>query len=215
MDIKTRLENDNVLFGKYDAETRGKRIHYLNSIGIYTIEDFINCKESDFSKYSSRELYWAMSHIFRHEYLGEDIIYDALLENKYHSNRDGVRLCYSDMAKMGIMDTHCKRDAVREIWYALDKHNYRENNIFDIEWVIKNVNPAYFNGVISFYYLDYIEKQKKDKQPSSILDSSSELNNLKIQLQTLISINKLLQEQIDELQEQVTKLEGGQSVHGK
>ena len=41
MDIKTRLEDDKVL--GVSLETKS----FLNSKGVYTIEDFLNIKESD------------------------------------------------------------------------------------------------------------------------------------------------------------------------
>ncbi|MBR5370016.1 MAG: hypothetical protein IK137_01795 [Bacilli bacterium] len=213
MDVKTRLEDDTVLFDKLSAESRTAKVRILNSIGIYTIEDYINFKESDFPKYSKRESYWAMAHIFRHEYLKEDLIYDVLLEKEYYSDYTGCKLCYSDMLKMGIMNSGYKLYAVRDIMDFLAKNNKEASDKFSIEWLINSMNSRYFNRGIFHYYLEYIEKKKKDKQP--ILDGSVELSTLKIQLQTLVSLDESLQAQINELQEKINRLEGGQSVHGK
>ena len=214
MDIKTRIEDDTVLFDKFSAESRAAKVHSLNSIGIYTIEDFVNLKEIDFPKVS-REFYWGMAHILRHEYLGEDIVYDALLEREYYSDYDGCKCCYSDMVKMGIVVKGGRTYTVNYMLSALEKHNKQDTDKFNIKWFIKNVHLLYYHPIILQYYLDFIEKNKKDNQPAPVLDSSLELNKLKIQLETLVSINNSLQKQIDEIQEKINKLEGGQSVHGK
>ena len=214
MDIKTRIEDDTILFDKFSAESRAAKVHSLNSIGIYTIEDFINLKEIDFPKLS-RELYWGMSHIFKYEYLGEDIIYDSLLEKEYFSDYAGCKLCYTDMVRMGIMKKGYRMYAVDGILSALEEHSKKKDDKFNIEWLIKNVHSRYYNNTILQYYLEFIEKNKKANQQAQVLDSSLELNKLKIQLETLVSIDKSLQKQIDEIQEKINKLEGGQSVHGK
>jgi len=215
MDIKTKIEDDTVLFDKFTDKSRTSKRRALNSIGIYTIEDFINFKESDFPKYSKRELYWAMSHIFKYEYLGEDIIYDALLEKEYFSDYAGCKSCYTDMVRMGIMTKGYTMYAVNGILSALEEHSKKKDDKFNIEWLIKNVHSRYYNNAILQYYLEFIEKNKKANQQAHVLDNSLELNKLKIQLETLISINNSLQKQIDELQEKINKLEGGQRVHGK
>lgn len=109
MDIKTRLEDDKVL--GVSLETKS----FLNSKDIYTIEDFLNIKESDIPVTRSN-YYLAMQHIFRHAYLDQELVYDVLLEKEYEINKKGLDEFSEDYLKLGLVDKlRGKRNIARDM----------------------------------------------------------------------------------------------------
>ena len=109
MDIKTRLEDDKVL--GVSLETKS----FLNSKDIYTIEDFLNIKESDIPVTRSN-YYLAMQHIFRHAYLDQELVYDVLLEKEYEINKKGLDEFSEDYLKLGLADKlRGKRNIARDM----------------------------------------------------------------------------------------------------
>ena len=117
MDIKTRLEDDKVL--GISLETK----KFLNSKGIYTIEDFLNVNESDMPVTRSN-YYLAMQHIFRHAYLDQELVYDVLLEKEYETNKKGLDEFSEDYLKLGLADKlYSKRNIARnmEEWIQNNK----------------------------------------------------------------------------------------------
>ncbi len=109
MDIKTRLEDDKVL--GISLETK----KFLNSKGIYTIEDFLNVNESDIPV-TRNNYYLAMQHIFRHAYLNQELIYDVLLEKEYKINKKGLDEFADDYLKLGLADKlRGKRNIARDM----------------------------------------------------------------------------------------------------
>lgn len=109
MDIKTRLEDDKVL--GVSLETKS----FLNSKDVYTIEDFLNIKESDIPVTRSN-YYLAMQHIFRHAYLDQELVYDVLLEKEYEINKKGLDEFSEDYLKLGLADKlRGKRNIARDM----------------------------------------------------------------------------------------------------
>lgn len=109
MDIKTRLEDDKVL--GVSLETKS----FLNPKGVYTIEDFLNIKESDIPVTRSN-YYLAMQHIFRHAYLDQELVYDVLLEKEYEINKKGLDEFSEDYLKLGLADKlRGKRNIARDM----------------------------------------------------------------------------------------------------
>lgn len=109
MDIKTRLEDDKVL--GVSLETKS----FLKSKGVYTIEDFLNIKESDIPVTRSN-YYLAMQHIFRHAYLDQELVYDVLLEKEYEINKKGLDEFSEDYLKLGLADKlRGKRNIARDM----------------------------------------------------------------------------------------------------
>lgn len=109
MDIKTRLEDDKVL--GVSLETKS----FLNSKCVYTIEDFLNIKESDIPVTRSN-YYLAMQHIFRHAYLDQELVYDVLLEKEYEINKKGLDEFSEDYLKLGLADKlRGKRNIARDM----------------------------------------------------------------------------------------------------
>lgn len=109
MDIKTRLEDDKVL--GVSLETKS----FLNSKDIYTIEDFLNIKESDIPVTRSN-YYLAMQHIFRHAYLDQELVYEVLLEKEYEINKKGLDEFSEDYLKLGLADKlRGKRNIARDM----------------------------------------------------------------------------------------------------
>lgn len=97
MDIKTRLEDDKVL--GVSLETK----KFLNSKGIYTIEEFLNIEESNLPVTRSN-FYLAMQHIYKHAYLNQELIYDVLLDKEYGFDKKGIKEFSKDWIKLGILD---------------------------------------------------------------------------------------------------------------
>lgn len=116
MDIKIRLEDDKVL----GISTETKK--FLNSKGIYTIEDFLNVEESNLPVTRSN-YYLAMQHIFRHAYLGQELVYDVLLEKEYGINKNEIEEFAKDYIKLGLVDKSC---SVKNI--ARDMDEWIQNN---------------------------------------------------------------------------------------
>lgn len=117
MNIKTKLEDDKVL--GISLETK----KFLNSKGIYTIEDFLNVNESDMPVTRSN-YYLAMQHIFRHAYLDQELVYDVLLEKEYEINKKGLDEFSEDYLKLGLADKlRSKRNIARnmEEWIQNNK----------------------------------------------------------------------------------------------
>ena len=109
MDIKTRLKYYKVL--GFSLETKS----FLNSKDIYTIEDFLNIKESDIPVTRSN-YYLAMQHIFRHAYLDQELVYDVLLEKEYEINKKGLDEFSEDYLKLGLADKlRGKRNIARDM----------------------------------------------------------------------------------------------------
>ena len=109
MDIKIRLEDDKVL----GISTETKK--FLNSKGIYTIEDFLNVEESNLPITRSN-YYLAMQHIFKHAYLNQEFIYDVLLEKEYELNKKGIEEFAKDYIKLGLVDKSCSvKNIVRDM----------------------------------------------------------------------------------------------------
>ena len=122
MDIKTRLEDDKVL--GVSLETKS----FLNSKGVYTIEDFLNIKESDIPVTRSN-YYLAMQHIFRHAYLDQELVYDVLLEKEYEINKKGLDEFSEDYLKLGLADKlRGKRNIARDMeeWIQ-NKSKYKQS----------------------------------------------------------------------------------------
>lgn len=125
MDIKTRLEDDKVL--GVSLETKS----FLNSKDIYTIEDFLNIKESDIPVTRSN-YYLAMQHIFRHAYLDQELVYDVLLEKEYEINKKGLDEFSEDYLKLGLADKlRGKRNIARDMeeWIQNNKEFLTSNKI--------------------------------------------------------------------------------------
>lgn len=109
MDIKTKLEDDKVLGVSLETNS------FLNSKGIYTIEDFLNIKESDIPVTRSN-YYLAMQHIFRHAYLDQELVYDVLLEKEYEINKKGLDEFSENYLKLGLADKlRGKRNIARDM----------------------------------------------------------------------------------------------------
>ncbi len=109
MNIKTRLEDDKVL--GISLETK----KFLNSKGVYTIEEFLNIEERNLPVTRSN-YYLAMQHIFRHAYLGQELVYDILLEKEYEINKKGCDEFSEDYLKLGLADKlHGKRNIARDM----------------------------------------------------------------------------------------------------
>lgn len=223
MDIKTRLEDDKVLFA--DFQSNGSRTNVLialNKVGIYTVEDLINADASILPS-ASRKTYIAMAHVFKNVYLNQDLVYDVLFQkeyavedlNYYHRNE-----LVNDLLRLGLVkgtSETIKRHLRRLL------HDYTDNTI-TIEYLLKEKGINAVGPNLRRYYISYIDAKKQLEQSSQQQDTSgisinandsSTLNSLKIQLQTLISMKQGLEQQIDTLQAQIATLEGGQISHGK
>lgn len=223
MDIKTRLEDDKVLFADFNSMTsRTNVLASLNKIGIYTIEDLINAEASMFPA-SSRKSYVAMAHVFRNAYLNQDLVYDVLFQKEYEIeklyNRGESELC-NDILRLGL-EKGTTYSITRKLFNVLRDYD-KPTVTIDFLMREKGLNAAGPN--LRRYYLSYIDKKKELEQSnenqlnSDIFTNEnnfSTLTSLKIQLQTLISMKQGLEQQIGTLQSQIATLEGGSINHGR
>ena len=219
MDIKTRLEDDKVLFADFNNMTsRTNVLASLNKIGIYTVEDLINAEASMFPA-SSRKAYVAMAHVFRNAYLNQDLVYDVLFQKEYEIEKMSNELC-NDILRLGL-DKGTTHEIKRRLFRVLEDYN---NPTVTIEFLMREKGLNALGPNLRRYYLSYVDKKKELEQPNNTQENSdiitkendsSTLHTLKIQLETLIGMKQGLEQQIETLQTQIATLEGGSINHGR
>lgn len=233
MDIKTRLEDDTILFMTVNnLLARGQMIKYLEEEGITTIEDLINCSPTYFKGYR-KPVYNAMIEVYKHEYLGEPLVTDVLFDKEYDHSDAGYKECSRDLERLGLKGVSEKRKRIFfriisffEADYKCIKKgaSYRDNvyetvpsekyngKKFKIEQLlIEHVIES--KGVnLSGYYLNYLEQKRKEEQKANNgLDDFATLSDLKKQFQSLLEMKDNLDEQIKLIQESIEKIERGEN----
>lgn len=205
LNIKTKLEDDEVL--KISLETK----KFLNSIGIYTIEEFLNIKESDLPV-TRNNVYLAMQYIYRNAYLNQELVYDVLLEKEYTLNNRGIKECSKDLDKLGLINKQAHGIATYGIEDYIKSHpEIKDSNTFNMRMIIEN-GVAYRYSNILDYYKNYYEVKKVEE---STVDDKDNLINLKEQIQQLISQKDNLDQQIDVLQNRINEITGDKKTNGK
>lgn len=241
MDIKTRLEEDKVLFNNFQNNlSRTNVISSLNNSGIYTVEDFINAKSSDFSS-GNRKLYTAMSHILKSSYLNETLLYDVILEKKYSLDATGIKECAKDLGTLGLTKDRLSSvvSIVREHLAAEGLCTYNDDNYDAMDYgiyitdhydVVSNVSSNTFNMEdlirkldinasgpnMRQFYIEYMnQKQLEIKQNFNDENDVTVLNELKQELQALIEMQNSIQMQIDTVKNKISIIEGEKKDYGR
>lgn len=226
MDIKTRLEDDTILFADFNNNTsRTNVLTSLNNVGVYTVEDLINADASIFPA-QSRKLYTAMAHVFRKAYLNQDLVYDVLFQKEYEVKKIGYSNeseLPNDLLRLGVI-----KGTIQTIKYHLlfdlGLSEGYPNPTVTIEYLLREKGMNASGPNLRRFYLNYIDEKKKLEQssneqiiPESNVENvdSSSLTSLKVQLQTLIAMKQGLEKQIDTLQNQIATLEGGSINNGR
>lgn len=228
MDIKTKIENDPVLFkNMVNLKSKGQFLRYFEQIGVSTVEDFLKLNECDYPK-PSRYVYLAMSHIFRHAYLNQEFVYDVILEKIYSGEEDeNYELAINDIYRLGLIKLDFyKKPLVKKLKEAVTDPR------FSMYYIIKN-NPGNIlrdnTYSIRNYYIKYMELKeeleikdlKKNRKMYEFLeevednDEISSLNELKMQLQILNDLSKNLDQQIESLQVKINEMEGKKVSNGR
>lgn len=209
MNIKTRLEDDRVLFLSFLNNTsRSNILKDFNKKGIFTVEDFINADTKIFNN-ASRNIYTAMIHVFRYAYLNEPLVYDVLLQKKY-SNHDleGMEIV-KDFIRLGLCrnDRYLAGSIISEI-----VSNY-SGEVLTMEYILKNIKPSTHGPNLKSFYINYLEKMKD----VNYFKNNEEifLSELKAELQTLINMRQELDQKIDVLQEKISNYDEGSIKHGR
>lgn len=218
MDIKTELKNDTLLFIPAENQvSAASMIRYLNSRGITTIEDLINC-DANFFRGNTKIQYRPIIEVYRHEFLGEPLVIDILLEKEYEYSDDGHRECENDIRRLGLrgnIDKYFPRYISR-----LERKfgpRFEQDESIDIDKKI-SMEKLLHDGAIkryaidlAGYYLRYIEQKRKEQQSNKEIDDSTTLSDLKKQFQSLLEMRDNLDEQIKSIQESIERIERGES----
>lgn len=217
MDINTKIENDSVLFeNMVNLYSKGQFLKYFKQIGVSTVEDFLKINECDYPK-QSRYIYLAMSHIFRHAYLNQELVYDVILEKIYSDEEERYENAINDMYRLGLVKLDVsKKVLVKKLKTALPEHKFSMYNM-----LVKNPGNIIRDNTscIKDYYIKYMKlkeeleiKQFKENENDSEIYS---LNEMKIQLQILNDLSKKLSKSIETLQVKVNEMEGKSIDNGR
>ncbi len=214
MDIKTRLEDDKLLFPRFlDSPSRASVLKELNKKGIFTVEDLINADIKIFN-IDFRKIYTAIIHAFRNAYLNEPLVYDVLLQKKYDAKKyNQAYECMKDIRRLGLVRNVSEeaQPAIEHIWYDYS------GDLITMEYILQNISVRSRVPNLKFFlrsfYIDYLEKMKESKNSKS--NESTTLLELKIELQSLINMRKELDLKIDDLKEKINNHEEGNIGYGK
>lgn len=226
MDIKTKLEDDKVLFADFQSNVaRVNILMVLNKKGIYTVEDLINVDMKDLPA-SNRKTYNAMAHVFRHAYLGQDLVYDELFQIEYKMDSVGYSRYYGSNTKTPGDVKSCALNLLRlglakgEIAVVMNqlRSMVPAEATFTIEELMRDKKVNSTGPNLSRYYLQYIDNKKtKEQETTNTSENSidtSILSELKKQLSSLIIMKDGLEQQMNSLQQQIETLEGGK-INGR
>lgn len=210
MDLNTKLE-DEVLFSANESGCK-RRVGILKKKGIFTIEDFINTDID--SLISTKEIaiqFKALQKILRYKYLGETLVQDVILDNKY--NKDMIGKLYNDLCRLGFYKASYGY-RFKEIVYSVVTRNESDNlKILDFLREIALKSTSSQAKVIAQFYVDYYDKNLNKQQDENI--SPGSIEDLKKQLVTLVAQVNKLNDKMAELIEQVNSLEGGSITNGR
>ncbi len=215
MDVNINLKDDTFFFsdGKennYKKNNASKLlILSLNKKGIYTVNDLINIDQTKFNKSNAHYLR-ALVQIMRYRYLGEELINDVLLENEYTTSKSDVGRLAKDLRRLGFGgDIKYLRDKVIPLYITL----HLDDNSFTMEQFLRaeDDNSLFVLGNADFrgFYLKYIEEMKKKKQAEENMPEKDILEELKHQLERLIETRDSIDKQIQDVQNQIYSLNGG------
>lgn len=231
MDIKTKLIEDPILFTNYTNKRAYSVImHHLNKIGIYTVEDLINCEESRFSS-SSRKRYIAYAQILKHAYLGQDLVFDILFKKEYtYKNNQlvewyhpeynkGLKECANDLIRLGFASAYGGESTNRMVSLIedfLDEIKYKDET-FSMEFLLRECHYFYTGGPdIRKYYLQYIDNKKEENNIELTTETiPGILDGLKLQLQGLLTMRDGIDKQIEAIQNQIKSFNEGEKSHGR
>lgn len=229
MDIKTRLEDDKVLFADFQSNVaRTNILMVLNQKGIFTVEDLINIDMKNLPA-SNRKTYNAMAHVFRNAYLGQDLVYDELFQIEFKSEPDGLIYIHG-LPAPDIHGLPAPGD-IKECSQALLNLGLVKGNLNSVMWHLRSLVPHDTTFTIEEllrenkvnstgpnlrrYYLQYIDNKKmKEQETTNVSESTIDsgiLSELKNQLSSLITMKEGLEQQIISLQQQIETLEGGKT----
>lgn len=228
MDINTKIENDSVLFkNMVNSNSKGQFLRYFGQIGVSTVEDFLKINECDYPK-QSRYVYLAMSHIFRHAYLNQELVYDVILEKTYNNEEEKrYEIAIDDIYRLGLVKLDVpKRALVKKLKEAVTEHSFSMRNILE-DNPGNIINDSTY--CIRNYYIKYMKLKeeleinnfKKNQKIYEFIaknennDEIDSLNELKMQLQILNSLSKKLDQQIESLQAKINEMEGKNVGNGR
>lgn len=216
MDIKTRLEDDKVLFLNFlNSTARTNMLAELNKKNIFTVEDFINSDTKIFNS-ATRKIYTAMIHVLRNAYLNEPLVYDALLLREYNKDHIGISLIERDIQILGLVKGV---NAISRALYSLGldynsiNNTKTTNETITMEYILENIDVNSAGPCLQLFYINYLKKMKETNQSKN--DETISLIELKEELQVLIKMRNDLDQKICVLQEKIGRKEKGSAGYGK
>lgn len=228
LDVNSDISEESIYFSKMDISSLALEVKKFYANNIHTIKDFITCSPEAYPG-PRREIYVFLANIFKHEYLGESLIFDnGLLEKKYSTVLDAndwhlrdFDYIFDDIKKL-FPAKKGRRYFERLIISSSEKSYFRkglnEYNEYstDMLSIIKNMTEKCddFDNFLAYYYLYYIEKKKvKEAEKGESSDeqesNSNELDELIATYKDLVAQRNDLNTKIDEVVAQIHGKRGG------
>lgn len=230
LDVNSDISEESIYFSKMAISSLALEVEKFYSNNIHTIKDFITCSPEAYPG-PRREIYVFLANIFKHEYLGESLIFDnGLLEKKYSTVLDAddkhfrnFDYIFDDIRKLfPAIKGRGRRYFERLIKETSEKSYFRKGLNEYIEYsidmlsIIKKITQKCdgFDNFLAYYYLYYIEKKKvKDEEKRESSDeqgsNSNELDELIATYKNLVDQRNDLNTKIDEVVAQIHGKKGG------
>ncbi len=220
MDVKTRLENEE-LFGSQP----GRRVIFLNTKKIFTVEDFINCDINQITASCyTRRYYMALQHALKYKYKGEPLALDVLLDREYQIGHEHYKMStdydlnISEAKILGFEDSKLSSYARRILkskmidnddYYPTKNGRYKQD--FYTVSIIEILDMMASKGdKLAKFYVDY--KRKKGIEENQ-QDSTEYYEKLKSEIILLTVERDKLDKKILELTEQLNALKGEKTAN--
>ena len=217
MNIKTRLEDDTVLYSYLDNKSRNTTFRHINALGVYTIEDFLNMDISDFPG-ASIKTYFAVQQVFKCAYLNEELPYEQVIRKEYAIDYAGYLEASKDLSLIGI--TGYKPNKINSI-LSNDGFDKKTTDSVSMETILKAVIEYKENkgikGCLARFYINHIHGQKKNstKKELNSINNSFELRYIKEKIHIMTSLRDELDKCLIELKKKADKLENGKCANAK
>ena len=201
MDIKTKLEED-IMFSKNPGVVK-----MFNSKGIFTIEDFINCDiEITFSGIDTINKFRGRQDILKYKYLGTPLLSDILLEKEYSNST--LRQALRDYTRLGFEPN--------KVLINIGASLIAEKRTCTMMELI-NFTPVMNCHYLQEFYKEYYKNHNKvDIMVNENIETvKKSVDNLKLELVSLVNKRNELDTKIVLLTEQINTLEGDSVTNGK
>lgn len=217
MNIKTRLEDDTVLYSYLDNKSRNTTFRHINALGVYTIEDLLNMDVSDFPS-TSIKTYFAVQQVFKCAYLGEELPYEEAIRKEYAVNYDGYVEASKNLSLIGITCYNPNKINIILSKYGFDKNTADSVSMETIlNAAIEFRENKGIKGCLAKFYINHIHGKNKNstKKELNSINSSFELRYIREKIETMVSLRDELDHHIEELKKKADILESRKCTNAK